>query len=106
MQIQPLDPLSSPHRGAVQITRTSLARSRPVPDDWCYQCAARSCSRHDRAPRPSTLVRTAERIADRTLMDAEMPEPGEWDPGHVALVRAIIDELALLADVAEQVTHP
>lgn len=109
MQIQPLDPpIARPLRLAVQGTAPPLESGRSsghhtVPSTWCYQCGTTGCSRHDREARPSTLVRTAERIADRTLMDAEMPEPGNWDAGHVALVRAIIAELSMLVDVAEQV---
>ena len=91
MRIQPLDPpIARPSRPAVQSTAPPLDSAR--------------LSGHERAPRPSTLVRTAERIADHTLTEAKLPELGGWDAGHFALVRAIIAELSMVIDVAEQAT--
>jgi hypothetical protein len=80
--------------------------ARPLPPGWCYQCfdngrLCRGPGRHDRA-QPDTLTAVAERLTDRLLVDADLPGCSRWDAGHVALVRAVIADLAMYVDVAEQ----
>lgn len=77
--------------------------SRPLPDGWCYACWEATHQRrgHHRA-QPDTLTATAERIAARALLDAEMPfRLADWQVGQIALVRAVATELYMIATSTE-----